>query len=176
MKTITAQEFLKRVKSSPTFVLDVRDPDEFAFKHVFDSHNIPLKDLQNNQHKIPSNENVYVICQSGVRSREACQSLNAFGFKTLISVEGGVQAVENAGGSLVQSSKTLPMMRQVQVVAGLLVVVGVVFAHFLHPGWIAISLFVGMGLIFAGVTGFCGMAKVLGLMPWNRPDRSNKNQ
>jgi len=36
------------------------------------------------------------------------------------------------------------------------------------PGFYALSAFVGAGLIFAGTTGFCGMAHLLGLMPWNR--------
>jgi hypothetical protein len=31
-----------------------------------------------------------------------------------------------------------------------------------------LSGFVGAGLVFAGVTGFCGMARLLALMPWNR--------
>jgi hypothetical protein len=36
------------------------------------------------------------------------------------------------------------------------------------PGWIALSWFVGAGLVFAGVSGFCGMARLLAVMPWNR--------
>jgi len=36
------------------------------------------------------------------------------------------------------------------------------------PGWIALTWFVGAGLTFAGVSGFCGMARLLAVMPWNK--------
>jgi hypothetical protein len=36
------------------------------------------------------------------------------------------------------------------------------------PAFYLLSAFVGAGLVFAGATGFCGMARVLELMPWNR--------
>ncbi|WP_343125582.1 YgaP-like transmembrane domain [Stenotrophomonas sp. SAU14A_NAIMI4_8] len=36
------------------------------------------------------------------------------------------------------------------------------------PWFHALSGFVGAGLLFAGVSGFCGLARVLMRMPWNR--------
>jgi hypothetical protein len=59
-------------------------------------------------------------------------------------------------------------MRQVQIVAGLLVLTGVVLGFVLNPAFFGISAFVGAGLTFAGISGWCGMAKLLALMPWNR--------
>jgi hypothetical protein len=58
-------------------------------------------------------------------------------------------------------------MRQVQVVAGALVLVGIVLSLVSSP-FIGLSIFVGAGLIFAGISGWCGMAKILGKMPWNK--------
>jgi predicted branched-subunit amino acid permease len=52
--------------------------------------------------------------------------------------------------------------------AGSLVLLGVILAWRLHPAFIALSAFVGAGLIFAGATDFRGMAMLLGKMPWNR--------
>ena len=65
----------------------------------------------------------------------------------------------------------IEIMRQVQITAGSLVVIGVVLAFTVAPAFIALSAFVGAGLVFAGVSGWCGMAKLLALMPWNRPAR-----
>jgi hypothetical protein len=62
----------------------------------------------------------------------------------------------------------LPIMRQVQIAAGSLVLLGVVLAVLVSPWFMALSAFVGAGLIVAGVTGFCGMANLLLHMPWNR--------
>ena len=54
------------------------------------------------------------------------------------------------------------------VTAGSLVLIGVVLSQVVAPGWIWLSGFVGAGLVFAGVSGFCGMARLLAVMPWNR--------
>lgn len=59
-------------------------------------------------------------------------------------------------------------MRQVQVAAGGLVLLGIILSWMAYP-FIGISLFVGAGLVFAGISGWCGMAKILGKMPWNNP-------
>ena len=67
-----------------------------------------------------------------------------------------------------QAGAPMPLMRQVQIAAGSLVLLGLILSNVLAPGWIAITWFVGTGLTFAGVTGFCGMARLLAVMPWNR--------
>jgi hypothetical protein len=48
------------------------------------------------------------------------------------------------------------------------VLLGLILGTWVAPGWIALSWFVGAGLVFAGVSGFCGMARLLAVMPWNR--------
>jgi hypothetical protein len=48
------------------------------------------------------------------------------------------------------------------------VLLGVVLGATVAPGFYALSGFVGAGLLFAGVSGFCGMARLLAVMPWNR--------
>jgi hypothetical protein len=64
--------------------------------------------------------------------------------------------------------KVLPIMRQVQLGAGLLVLAGLALGTFVNPWFYLVSAFVGAGLTLAGSTGFCGMALVLMKMPWNR--------
>jgi hypothetical protein len=59
-------------------------------------------------------------------------------------------------------------MRQVQIVAGALVLAGVLLGFLIAPAWIGLAAFVGAGLLMAGITGWCGMAHMLALMPWNR--------
>src|SRR5690606_11438378 len=118
--------------------------------------------------EIPRDKPVLVYCRSGNRSRRAVELLRSHGIENAVQVEGGLQAFEKAGGKVLRSGKGLPVMQQVQVTAGSLVLLGLVLAWLVHPVFLGLSAFVGAGLVFAGLSGYCGMAKLLGLMPWNR--------
>ncbi|MGE0851286.1 MAG: DUF2892 domain-containing protein [Hyphomicrobiaceae bacterium] len=54
------------------------------------------------------------------------------------------------------------------LVAGSLILLGVGLGQFIAPVFYGLAALVGAGLTFAGVSGWCGMAKLLALMPWNR--------
>jgi rhodanese-related sulfurtransferase len=62
----------------------------------------------------------------------------------------------------------MEIMRQVQIAAGSLVLIGVLLGFFVAPAWFGLAGFVGAGLTFAGLSGFCGMARLLMFAPWNR--------
>ena len=84
-------------------------------------------------------------------------------------LEGGVEGWAAAGLPVAVDRKApLELMRQVQIAAGLLVLAGVILGSTVSPLFYGLSGFVGAGLTFAGVSGFCGMARMLALMPWNR--------
>jgi rhodanese-related sulfurtransferase len=84
-------------------------------------------------------------------------------------LEGGIDAWIAAGLPTEHDRKApLEIMRQVQIVAGMLVLAGVALGATVSPGFLLLSGFVGAGLTFAGATGFCGMARLLALAPWNR--------
>lgn len=61
----------------------------------------------------------------------------------------------------------ITLERQVRIAAGLFALIGFLFGLFVNQAWHAVSGFVGAGLIFAGVTGHCGMALVMTKAPWN---------
>ena len=65
-------------------------------------------------------------------------------------------------------SQSIDIMRQVQIAAGSLVLLGVLLGFFVRPEFYLLSGLIGAGLVFAGLSGWCGMAKLLELMPWNR--------
>jgi len=73
---------------------------------------------------------------------------------------------------VVDQRQPLEIMRQVQIVAGGLVLLGVALGVWVAPAFLGLSAVVGAGLAFAGVSGWCGMARLLALMPWNRPNRT----
>jgi hypothetical protein len=63
-------------------------------------------------------------------------------------------------------------MRQVQIAVGLVSAVGAALALGVDPRFAIVPLVTGGGLLFAGVTGFCGLALLLAKMPWNRTGKS----
>ena len=84
-------------------------------------------------------------------------------------VEGGIEAWKKAGLPVARDrSQPIEIQRQVMIAAGSLVLLGVLLGQFVAPAFYAVPAFVGAGLTFAGTTGWCGMAKLLALMPWNR--------
>lgn len=84
-------------------------------------------------------------------------------------VEGGLDAWRKAGLPVVSDRRQpLELQRQVQIGAGTLAFVGTLLGLFVSSWFFAVPAFVGAGLITAGVTGFCGMARILMRAPWNR--------
>jgi hypothetical protein len=113
-------------------------------------------------------EQAVIICRTGKRAEQAYQKLAAADCENLAILDGGVTAWENAGLPVNRGRKAMSLERQVRVAAGTLVLVGVALGTWTHPGFYGISAFVGAGLVFAGLTDWCGMAMLLAKMPWNQ--------
>jgi hypothetical protein len=109
-----------------------------------------------------------LVCRSGKRAEQAYQKLQATGCENLEVLDGGVIAWESAGLPVVRGVRAISLERQVRITAGLLVLLGVILGTWVHPAFYGLSAFVGAGLVFAGITDWCGMAMVLAKMPWNR--------
>jgi rhodanese-related sulfurtransferase len=159
-------------EGAPAQLLDVRTPGEFAAAHVPGAKLIPLDDLnpdsfqrQRGSEEIP----VYVLCQSGGRARKAIEKLERGGVQGCVLVEGGTQGWIDAGLPTERALSTvLPLMRQVQITVGLISAAGAALALTINPLFAIIPLVMGCGLLFAGLTGMCGLALLLAKMPWNR--------
>lgn len=82
---------------SAKFILDVREPYEFAARHVAGAKLIPLGQLAQRATEIPRNIPVYVICRSGNRSAQASRILVSKGFSNIHNVQGGLLAWQAAG-------------------------------------------------------------------------------
>ena len=164
---ISGQDLADQLGDRSVTVIDVREPMEYAAGHIAGSLNIPLSRLQ--QADLPRGPLV-LVCQSGNRSARGVQALLQQGRQDpVIDLEGGLPSWQEAGLPVRQlRNAPLPLMRQVQIAAGSLVLLGLILSQLLAPAWIVLSWFVGAGLVFAGVSGFCGLARLLAWMPWNR--------
>ena len=148
--------------------LDVRTPGEHRAVHAVGTKNIPLDTLDANACKqLCGQGKVYLICKSGQRARMAAEKFAAAGIDQVVVIEGGTDAWERAGLPVNRGSGVIDLERQVRIAAGTLVATGVLLS-FVHPYFVYLALFVGCGLVFAGVTNTCAMGMLLAKMPWNR--------
>ena len=151
-------------------LLDVRTAPEYAGAHVPGAKLMPLNELKVEaflaQHK--PGRPFYVLCQAGARASKAIEQFERAGCDDCVLVEGGTQAWIDAGLPVHRGvSRVLPLMRQVQIVVGSLSATGAILALAVSPWFAILPLFLGCGLLFAGITGWCGMALLLARMPWN---------
>jgi rhodanese-related sulfurtransferase len=151
-------------------LIDVRTPAEHGEVHIEDSHLMPLDRLDAAAVKSAASraERCVLICRSGKRAEQAYQKLQAAGCENLAVLDGGVMAWESAGLPVVRGAKAISLERQVRISAGLLVLLGIGLGRWVHPAFYGLSAFVGAGLVFAGITDWCGMAMVLAKIPWNQ--------
>lgn len=89
----TPQQLQQRLQDDPSvFLLDVREPHEFAHAQIAGSVLIPLQQLPSRIAEVPADQDVVVICHHGMRSQQACHFLQHSGFQRLINLKGGIDA------------------------------------------------------------------------------------
>jgi len=152
-------------------LVDVRTASEYAVGHVPGAINIPMEQIEARLGDLHPGCPIVLICQSGVRARLTAALLEPY--RTDVTVlDGGTSAWVGAGFPVVVNAATRwGLERQVRLAAGLLVMTGAVLALTVNPHWLYLSGFVGLGLVFAGLTNICAMASLLCKMPWNRSRR-----
>ncbi|MWB97487.1 rhodanese-like domain-containing protein [Agromyces seonyuensis] len=78
------------------YILDVREPSEWAERHVEGAHHIPLGELVARFSELPVDETVYVMCLVGGRSAQATQFLEVQGYEA-VNMSGGIDAWQGQG-------------------------------------------------------------------------------
>jgi rhodanese-related sulfurtransferase len=160
-------EAARRRLADGALLVDVREPDEHARVRIPGAQLVPLGRIGGQ--RLGDAGGVVFHCRSGARTCANAERLAAAAAGPAWLLDGGIEAWERAGLPVVRDLRApLELMRQVQIVAGLMVLTGVVLAWLVAPPWLGLAGFVGAGLLFAGITGWCGMARLLALMPWNR--------
>lgn len=162
----------KQQQDGGALLVDIRQADEYLREHIPRSHLYPLAERSATHQRMTFSTDKPIIfyCLSGLRCQQYAEQLEALAPpQGAFLLEGGINAWKNQGLPVEQDrSHPLPLMRQVQIAAGSLIVTGVGLGYGVNPAYFILSGAVGAGLIFAGVSGFCGMAKLLMAMPWNR--------
>lgn len=173
-REVSPREVHSWLQSGECVLVDVREPDEHAREHIAGAKLLPLSrfDAKQAASWAKPGQKLVMHCRSGRRSADACRmaaSLADSGLPVL-SMSGGIEGWKRESLPVQVNTKVagISVMRQVQLVIGLFTLLGCALAWFVDPRFIAIPAFFGAGLTFAGATGTCGLATVLGWMPWNR--------
>lgn len=164
---ITSKEARKRLEEGSAILVDIREPAEHAREKIPGAHSMPLSGFD--PAKLAVGKAVIFHCQSGNRTRTNADRLCVVEAPEMYVLEGGITGWKSAGHATnLDRSKPIELQRQVQIAAGSLTVLGLLLALLISPWFALLSAFVGCGLMFAGISGWCGMAHLLAIMPWNK--------
>ena len=150
LPAISPQEAFERFSKGEARLVDIRETDEYTQEFVPGSRLIPLSIIAKHPLKDADapDKPIVFFCHSGNRTANASDLLERLaGDVQAYRLDGGISGWEKAG---------LPVEH-----------IGVIGSAFWHP-FFWLSAFVGAGLVFAGISGFCGLGVLLSHMPWNR--------
>jgi rhodanese-related sulfurtransferase len=166
-------------------LLDVRSPAEYRAGHIKGALSLPLDELDSDSLAqrlgvpgIGKDVPLYLTCQSGARAEQAAEKLSDTGHRNLMLLRGGTEEWRRKGLPMRGTPGALSLEQQVQVTIGALLILKVVFGFTVNELFFVFGALIGAGLITAGLTRWCGLARLLALMPWNRgrtePDQATR--
>ncbi|WP_274309675.1 rhodanese-like domain-containing protein [Solibacillus daqui] len=89
IQTISTAKAQEIINDKDKVFIDVRTPAEYKARNVRQFKNMPLG---TDYSKLPKDKEIVVICQSGMRSMQACKQLKKLGFEKVTNVRGGMSA------------------------------------------------------------------------------------
>ncbi|MEY4641498.1 MAG: inner membrane protein YgaP [Pseudomonadota bacterium] len=169
IQLIDTTQFHELQRAGHACVVDVRNHDEFsrgsAARLCWPVGDIDAASVGEfaRQQKLAPDQTLVLLCASGKRAQMAAAKLRELIPNPIAVLQGGHAALDAAAGK-----SRMSIERQVRIAAGLLIVIGSVATLFASPAAILLCLFVGAGLVVAGLTDSCLMGRLIMRMPWNR--------
>ncbi|MBL8675198.1 MAG: rhodanese family protein [Rhodospirillales bacterium] len=161
----------RELDAGAAILVDIREPAEHAREHILGARLVPISAFDSHDFDRDRGKTIVVHCRSGSRTASNAARILARDFGRVYALQGGIEAWKAAGlPTHVNRDAPIDLFRQVQIAAGGLVFLGVALGALVSPWFNLLAGFVGAGLVFAGVSGFCGMARLLQIMPWNKID------
>jgi rhodanese-related sulfurtransferase len=150
-------------------LVDVREPSMHRAERIAGARSIPLAAVDPAALPGAAGRKLVFHCEIGKASATAAQRLVDAGRADVYNLEGGLQRWKQAGLPVEgDAGAPIPLIRQMQLVAGGLVFLGTVLGVTVSPWFLLLSGGVGAGLVFAGASGTCPMSAVLLRLPYNR--------
>lgn len=171
MQMINAAELEAQLKDHNVVLIDIRGEREYAAEHIPGAMLLPSNFIDNHLSEAIGDAEPVFYCASGLRTEKAAPKIENSGLRTPKMLSGGLNAWRAAGlpVSGAQSGGTsLSVPRQVQISIGLMIVMLSALVYFGFSSAVFLVGAIGLGLLYAGLSGTCALASALMLMPWNK--------
>jgi len=174
VELISAEKLAKEISNKKNIkLIDIRSEGEFRHEHIDGAINVSVDKLA--EIETTADDSLVFNCMSGLRTKQCEDIFKNLEAKHIYILEGGLIAWKKASFATKKDKKApLPIMRQVQIVAGSIILLFVILSFAYSKYFAIVSGFMGAGLLFAGLTGTCGLASVFMLLPYNRNHKSYK--
>jgi rhodanese-related sulfurtransferase len=169
LTAILPTDLAARMKAGSIVLVDVREADERARGQIAGSMSLPLSQIDRAGLALNPDRAVVFHCRSGMRTGQNCSKLASLVAGEGFVLAGGLDGWKAAGLPVIEDPKApLELMRQVQIVIGSVILAAMALAALVSPAFLILPALMGGGLLVAGLTGWCGLARLLALAPWNR--------
>ncbi|MDD2731536.1 MAG: MBL fold metallo-hydrolase [Candidatus Omnitrophica bacterium] len=170
LEMIAPRDALVIIEKDPQAkLLDVRSALEFSEVHIKNSINIPIDMFPAKINDLSQSIQSYIVlCRTGNRSPMAADMLIQSGIHGVKVMQGGMTRWQKEGLPVIKGEGGISLERQVRLIAGILVLLGIILSWIVHWAFIFIPVFVSCGLIFAGLTDNCLMGMLLMKLPYNK--------
>ncbi len=107
MLAVVPTEAVKLINNDAV-VLDLRSAESFSRGHIAGARNVPMDELDGHMEKLAKfrNKPVVAVCDAGITSSKAVNSLRNSGFESVYNLKGGMSAWGQAGLPVVSGKKT----------------------------------------------------------------------
>lgn len=170
LEMISPKDTHKLILNDPeSKLLDVRSVLEYVDTHIKDSLNVPIDSLIPRIEELKQQNKKYIVfCRTGNRSPMAADMLIQSGIHGIKIMEGGMIRWEKERLPIIKGVSGISLERQIRIIAGSLVLTGILLSLFLNKAFIFISIFVSCALIYSGITDNCLMGMLLMKLPYNK--------
>lgn len=166
---ITLKEWLDNHEA---VLIDVREVVEYQTCSIPHSRHLPLSQVTLDKAHLPEHKNKKLVfhCKSGKRSMMACEKIIKEGVDFDIwNLTGGIDGWKEKNLKTVSQKNILPLERQTQLAISVIILSGLSLNYILKDSaFLILPLIAGLGLLNAALTGWCGMARMIAKMPWNK--------
>jgi rhodanese-related sulfurtransferase len=155
-------------------LVDVRSRREYAAGHAAGAISLPLGTFDRQRIDVVlgnaagRSAPLAIICESGIRSRQAARKLEQAGLRNLRVVRGGTRAWRADGLPLETPRPGPSIERQVQLFVGLLLMLILAKAALLHPGFLTLLVLLGVVMATTSMRRSPALVRLVRRLPWNR--------